>query len=216
MSGNVLDLDAVKNAAVIAEPFPYFIIDNIIRKEVLVDVASGFPKIEKRGSFPLDAVSYSGIFSTLIQELQSDRLRELIGQKFQLDLSDKPPMITLRGFTTERDGLIHVDSSSKLITVLLYLNLNWQSEGGRLRLLYNKKELEPFAAEVAPEAGRCLIFKVTKNCWHGHAPFVGERHSIQLNYVTSDEARERHIKTHRFSAFWKKLFSRNHEKNPTY
>jgi SM-20-related protein len=216
MAWNVLDEDALKNAQVIKEPFPYLIVENVIRKEVLVDVASGFPQMEKRGSFPLEAVSYAGAFSLLIKELQDVRLRDLIGEKFDMDLKDRPPLVTLRGHTSERDGLIHVDSKSKLITVLLYLNLNWNAEGGRLRLLYNKKDLTPYIAEVSPEAGRCLIFKVTNNCWHGHAPFVGERHSIQLNYVASDEARDRHVNTHRFSAFWKKLFTRKDEKNPTY
>jgi|SRR5579862_1071183 len=216
MSWNVLNFEAIENATVVEQPFPYFIIDNVIRPEVLVDVVKSFPQIEKRGSFPLNALSLSGQFATLIQELQNEQLRDLIGEKFHMDLKDRPPMVTLRGYTEEKDGQIHVDSSSKLITVLLYLNLNWQAEGGRLRLLYNKKDLEPFAAEVAPEAGRCLIFKVTKNCWHGHAPFVGERHSIQLNYVTSDEARNRHVNRHRFSAFLKKLFTKSNEKNPAY
>lgn len=216
MTWNVLDDDALNNGKVIDEPFPYLIIDNVIRKEILADVVSGFPSIDKRGSFPLDALTCSGPFAVLLQELQDLKLRDLIGEKFGMDLHDRPPMITLRGHTSEKDGSIHVDSKSKLITVLLYLNLNWKAEGGRLRLLYNKKDLDPYAAEVSPEAGRCLIFKVTDNCWHGHAPFVGERHSIQLNYVTSEEARDRHVNNHRFSAFWKKLFSRKDEKSFTY
>jgi SM-20-related protein len=219
MIGKILDIESIEKAKVINEPFPYFIIDTIIRPEVLADVVKGFPQINKRGSFPLNAVTLSGQFATLIQELQHEKLRNLIGEKFDMDLKDKPPMVTLRGHTGEKDGQIHVDSASKLITVLLYLNLNWQADGGRLRLLYNKQDLEPFAAEIAPEAGRCLIFKVTKNCWHGHAPFVGQRHSIQLNYVTSDEARDRNVNRHRFSAFLKKLFSKrsqNDQKNPVY
>lgn len=216
MTWSVLNIDELKKAVVIEKPFPYFVIDNIIRPEVLTEVVRGFPQIEQRGSFPIDAYPFSGKFETFIQELQREELRDLIGEKFSMDLEENPSTITLKGFTTERDGLIHVDSSTKLITVLIYLNLNWQAEGGKLRLLYNNKDLEPYAAEVAPEAGRCLIFKVTKDCWHGHAPFVGERHSIQLNYVTSEEARDRHLKRHRFSAFMKKIFSKDREKEPAY
>src|ERR1700733_12398402 len=102
---NVLNHDAIKSAAVIDQPFPYLIIDNIIRPELLLDVVKGFPNIDKRGSFPLDAVSYSGYFATLIQELQNEQLRDIIGEKFHMDLKEKPPMVTLRGQTTERDGL---------------------------------------------------------------------------------------------------------------
>ena len=31
-------------------------------------------------------------------------------------------MVTLRGWTNERDGYIHCDSTAKRVTVLLYLN----------------------------------------------------------------------------------------------
>ena len=31
-------------------------------------------------------------------------------------------MVTLRGWTNERDGYIHCDSAAKRVTVLLYLN----------------------------------------------------------------------------------------------
>ena len=212
----ILNLDALKKAKLCLEPFPYLIVDNIIHPEVLDAVVASFPHIDKRGSFPLNSINCKGNFELLMQELQRPELKEIIGQRFEMDLKENPTMITVRGYTTERDGNIHVDSISKLITLLLYLNPNWQSPKGKLRLLYNKNDLEPFAAEVAPEAGRCLIFKVTRNCWHGHEVFVGERKSIQLNYVTNEEDRERHLKRHRFSAFLKRLFSKKNEANPTY
>ena len=93
------------------------------------------------------------------------------------------------------------------------MNPGWGATEGRLRLLYNDHDLTRYTAEISPDAGRCLIFKVTPNCWHGHEPFEGERRTIQLNYVTSEEARERDLKRHRFSAFLKGLFSREDEKN---
>lgn len=208
-SWKVLDADALRHATLVPEPFPYLIIDNIIRPEVLSEVVGSFPEIRKRGSFPPHAVACSGRFETLMQEMQSDELRDLIGERLGMDLKGKPPMITIRGRTTERDGHIHTDSTSKLVTVLLYLNPNWAASGGKLRLLYNNRELTPYAAEVSPDAGRCLIFKVTPNCWHGHEPFVGERRTIQLNYVSSAEAREGHLTRHRLSAFIKRFFSKS-------
>lgn len=212
-SWNVLNADAIRSAALIAEPFPHLIIDNLLRPERLAAVAASFPATPKRGSFPLDAVSYSGDFAALMEEIQSDALRDLIGERLGMDLKDKPPLVTLRGHATARDGHIHTDSKSKLVTLLLYLNPGWQAPGGRLRLLYNDRDLSPYAAEISPEAGRCVIFKVTPNCWHGHEVFLGERRSVQLNYVASDEARQRQIQQHRLSAFLKKVFSRNDEKS---
>lgn len=212
----ILNLDALKAAVLHEAPFPYLVVDNIIHPERLQEVIETFPQLTQRGSFPLNAVSCKGTFEELMKELQSPYLKELIGNRFDMDLKDNPTMITVRGYTTERDGHIHVDSSSKLITLLLYMNPQWTSPQGRLRLLYNQKDLSPFAAEIAPEAGRCLIFKVTRNCWHGHDFFVGERKSIQLNYVTSVEDRERHLKRHRLSAFLKRLFSKKNEANPSH
>jgi hypothetical protein len=203
-----LDADALRKATLVPEPFPYLVIDNIIRPEVLSEVVGSFPVIRKRGSFPPHAVACSGLFATLMQEMQSDELRDLIGKRLGMDLTNRPPMITVRGRTSEKDGEIHTDSTSKLVTVLLYLNPGWASPVGRLRLLYNNRDLVPYAAEISPEAGRCLIFKVTPNCWHGHEPFVGERRTIQLNYVSSDKVRDRELNRHRLSAFLKQLFSK--------
>jgi len=204
----VLNADPLRKAALVSEPFPYLIIDNIIRPEVLSEVVESFPRIEKRGSFPLYAVSCSGRFAALMQEIESVELRDLIGERLGMDLTGRPPMVTVRGRTSEKDGEIHTDSTSKLVTVLLYLNPGWASPVGRLRLLYNNRDLTPYAAEISPEAGRCLIFKVTPNCWHGHAPFEGERRTIQLNYVSSEKVRDRELNRHRLSAFVKKLFSK--------
>ena len=213
---NVLNPEALRKAPLVAEPYPHLIVDNLIRPEVLAEVVASFPHVPKRGSFPPEAVSYSGRFATLMQEMHSNQLRDLVGRRLGMDLDGRPPMLTIRGRTGAKDGRIHTDSKSKLVTVLLYLNPGWSAPEGRLRLLYNDHDLSRYAAEISPDAGRCLIFKVTPNCWHGHEPFEGERRTIQLNYVTSEEVRERDLTRHRFSAFVKGLFSRKDAKNPAH
>lgn len=214
-SFNILNLDTVKEAKLHQEPFPYMIIDNILQTQSITNVVTDFPALNKRGNFPLSSVNSMGHFAMLINELERPELRDLIAERFSMNLDDKPSMITLRGHTTERDGHIHTDATSKLVTILLYLNPNWASSEGCLRLLYNKHDLESYAAEIPPEAGRCLIFKVTPNGWHGHKVFIGERRSIQLNYVTSLAAAERHLRRHRLSAYFKKLMFRQ-DANSTY
>jgi len=214
MTFKMLNLDAIEKAELKGDPFPYMVIENVLKADAIGKIVESFPVLSKRGSFPLNTLECSGNFDLLMKELQNPLLRTVIGKRFGMELDDKPPMITVRGYTTDRDGHIHTDSKDKLITFLLYLNPNWQSPDGRLRVLYNKSSLEPYAAEVSPEAGRCLIFKVTDNCWHGHTVFNGDRKSIQLNYVTSTGARERHLKRHRFSAFLKRLFVKNEAHTP--
>src|SRR5258708_325411 len=215
-SWQVLNADALREARLVAEPFPYLIVDNLIRPEVLAEVVASFPHVPKRGSFPPEAVSYSGRFATLMDEMHSVELRDLVGERLGMDLKDRPPMLTVRGRTGPKDGQIHTDSKSKLVTVLLYLNRGWSAPQGRLRLLYNDRDLSPYAAEVSPDAGRCLIFKVTPNCWHAHEPFEGERRTIQLNYVPSEEARARVRTRHRFTAVLQRLLSRQDEKSPAH
>jgi SM-20-related protein len=213
---HVLNPDALRKAPLHEEPFPYLIVDNLIRPEALSGVVETFPRVPERGSFPPEAVSCTGAFAVLMEEMHSTALRDLVGERLGMDLAGRPPMLTVRGRTGKKDGRIHTDSKSKLVTVLLYLNAGWSAPEGRLRLLYNDHDLSRYAAEISPDAGRCLIFKVTPNCWHGHEPFVGERRTIQLNYVTSEEARDHDLRRHRFSAFLKGLFSRKDEKSPAH
>src|SRR5256885_14089198 len=99
MPGKVLTPDALRGAPLVAQPFPYLIVDNLIRPDVLPEVVESFPRIPKRGSFPPEAVFYSGRFATLIDEMHSPELRDLVGDRFGMDLNGRPPMPTIRGRT---------------------------------------------------------------------------------------------------------------------
>src|SRR6266571_5157702 len=50
-SWQVLNADALREAALVAEPFPYLIVDNLIRPEVLAEVVESFPRIDGQGNF---------------------------------------------------------------------------------------------------------------------------------------------------------------------
>ncbi len=208
-----INLAALKKAVISQSPFPYTIINNFINPERLADVVQSFPEITSRGSIPASSVKCLPAFQQLVTELEGPEFRQFLGEKFSLELKDKPSMLTLRGYTTERDGQIHTDSKTKLITVLLYLNSTWDAEQGKLRLLNSKDSLDDYFAEVSPLAGNCLIFKVTSNGWHGHYPYVGKRLSLQLNYLADKEALVKHLHHHRFTAFGKRLLSKFLKKN---
>ena len=114
-------------------------------------------------------------------------------------------MVTLRGRSRAKDGRIHTDSSSKIITALIYMNANWESDSGRLRLLRGPDDIEDYLAEIPPQRGTLLAFRCSENAYHGHKPFVGERRSVQLNWLTDEAVLKRELSRHGFSALIKKL-----------
>jgi Rps23 Pro-64 3,4-dihydroxylase Tpa1-like proline 4-hydroxylase len=114
-------------------------------------------------------------------------------------------MLTLRGRARPRDGKIHADSRTKLISALIYLNEAWSAPGGRLRLLRSSDDLGDYAAEVAPVDGTLVAFRVGPNSWHGHTAASGQRRAIQLNWVTEERVLQRELARHRFSAHLKRF-----------
>ena len=142
-----------------------------------------------------------------MNELNSPQMRSAFERKFSLDLNGRPTMTTVRGRCSEKDGQIHTDSETKIITVLIYMNPNWETSGGRLRLLRSADNLDDMIMEVPPSEGTLLAFKRSDNSWHGHKPFTGERRVIQFNWVTSEDVVRREQARHRFSATLKKVFA---------
>jgi len=114
-------------------------------------------------------------------------------------------MITLRGYSDGKDGGIHTDSASKLITVLIYMNPDWDEAAGRLRLLRGPDDLSDYVAEVPPLAGTMVAFRRSAASYHGHCAHIGRRRSIQLNWVTDDGVVRRELGRHVWSARLKAL-----------
>lgn len=204
---DMLDFDCLTAKDISAEPFPYVIVPHFLRSDVRDAVEKDFPLIEKSGSFPLNSLSFGASFRTLIDSLSGERMRGIVEKKFGIDLSGKPVMVTVRGMCTARDGHIHTDSKSKLITMLLYMNRSWECASARLRLLRTPNDLENYAAEVPAEEGTLVVFRNGPNAWHGFAPFHGQRRVIQVNWVTGDDIVSRENARHRMSAFFKRLFA---------
>jgi hypothetical protein len=143
------------------------------------------------------------LFDALAAELEGAEMRRAVEDKFAIDLAARPTMITLRGRSDGKDGGVHTDSATKLITVLIYMNADWHEPDGRLRLLRRRDDLTDYVAEVPPLAGTLVAFRVGARSYHGHQPHVGERRSIQLNWVTSRFVVWKEISRHRWSAWMK-------------
>lgn len=212
MAATMLDFERIRNARLRTDPYPYTVIEDVIVGEEVSAVLNDFPPIELPGSIPLSAVTPGPAFQALIDEMNSDGFRREIEGLFGVDLAGKPIMTTLRGVMRDKDGRIHTDSKTKIITVLVYFNEDWQDEGGYLRILRNGTDLDNYVEEVPPKLGTMVIFQVTDNCWHGHKPLVGKRLSIQMNYLVDEAAMDKHQFFHRLSAKIKKFFSSKSKK----
>lgn len=189
------------------DPYEHLVVDGFVRQERVKAIQSDYPKVGKPGSWPLPTVNVHGAFKTLIEDMQSDAFRAAIEAKFDIDLTGRPTMFTVRDWCRATDGKIHTDSKTKIITVLVYLNdESWGAEGGRLRVLRSGTDLDDYVAEVSPNGGTLLAFRRSDNSWHGHEPFEGQRRTLQMNWVIDENVVRREQGRHTTSAFFKKTF----------
>ena len=202
---NILNLDALQSAPLNTDPYPYFTVPHSIQEQAVGAVINDFPKIQDGGSYKLDDVKYGPEFDNLLKSLDTPEFRKILCDKFDVDVMDLPMMITLRGYSRKKDGRIHTDSKTKVLTILIYLNEDWTAETGRLRVLRSADDMEDYVAEIVPGPGSMMAFKVTDNGWHGYPAFEGQRQSIQINFLTSEAANSKHRFFHGLSAKLKKL-----------
>lgn len=202
-----LDIAKLRAARLETDPYLYTAVPGFLSADSLRRINATFPDIEKGGSYPIESLDNTMTIKEVIEELDGPEFQEAIEEKFGVDLSGRPKMYSLRGYTRAKDGQIHTDSKDKIITVLVYLNENWQHPGGRLRILRNGHDLDDYTAEVAPDNGTLLVFKRSDSSWHGHPPFEGQRRSLQMNWMTSEGTKGFHALRHRLSAGVKKLMA---------
>jgi hypothetical protein len=204
---NPLDLGAFRRAPLVRTPFPYVIVPGFIPSAVCRGVKADYPRIDQPGSFPVGELSYGMAFRELLLALQGPAFRDAVEEKFEIGLAGRPTLVTVRGRCGPKDGNIHTDATSKLITVLLYMNPHWKAGGGRLRLLRNGNDLNAVLAEVPPQEGTLVVFRRTDCSWHGHLPHIGPRRVIQLNWVRNSGTRAWELTRHRISAWIKRAAS---------
>jgi hypothetical protein len=202
------DLAAFEATPLVRQPFEYLVVPGFIRRDNCAAINADYPCINTPGSFPTKGLAFGPHFSSLLETLEGPELRATFESKFNLDLSTYPTMVTVRGRCGSRDGNIHTDAASKIITVLLYMNSRWESTGGRLRLLRSANDLEDVLVEVPPVEGTLVAFRRSTNSYHGHKPFIGPRRVIQLNWVTDRLTERREILRHRISAWIKTTLAR--------
>jgi SM-20-related protein len=204
-----VDIERLRATAVETVPFPFIIVPRFVRAEAKAEIAQDFPEVARAGSFSLSSLSYGPAFAALIDALTGADMTRIVEEKFGVDLQDRPTMTTVRGRCEARDGHIHADSKTKLITMLLYMNDHEDADRGRLRILRSPSDLNDMAAEVPSDESTLLIFRNGPNAWHGFEPISGPRRVIQVNWVTDESVVMREQSRHRLSAFFKRLVGKS-------
>jgi hypothetical protein len=205
MSVLPIDLEAFEAATVAREPFPFAMVPRFVKPDAMTAINADYPLVAHPGSFPLPTLTYGPAFAHFIAAIQGAEFTRMVEQKLGVDLKGRPTMVTARGVSAARDGQIHTDSRTKLVTVLIYMNNAWEAKTGRLRLLRGPTDLDDVIAEVPPDEGTLLVFRNDPNAWHGFHAFEGPRRVIQLNWVTDMGVVRREQTRHRISAFFKRL-----------
>ena len=200
----MINIDLINNTPLKTQPFPYFSIEQSILEEKLADLIQDFPSITRGGSFNKEDLELSANYEALHDALDSQDFRQALSEKFDVDVTGSPLMLTYRGFSRTKDGRVHTDSKTKLLTILIYFNDGWSAETGKLRIL-NSDDMNDIAEEVNPTAGCMIAFKVTDNCWHGYPSFEGTRNAIQVNFLASEAASKKHKFFHKISAKLKSM-----------
>ncbi len=202
---SALNLEAFRATPLETAPYEHVIVSGFLRGEAIADLGRDFPYIDRPGSFPVGELDPGPAFLAFLDELDGPGFEAAVAEKFSISLEGLPTMFTVRGRCRERDGRIHTDTESKVITVLIYLNPEWRAEGGRLRVLRGPGDLDDMAAEIVPEAGTLFAFRRSSRSWHGHAAYEGERRAVQMNWVSDEKWVARELARHRLSARLKRL-----------
>jgi SM-20-related protein len=203
----MLRIDRFEDTPLVQTPFKHLVVRDFVEPEALAAAQAAYPDVPGPGSHPPSSLEIAGEFKALMDALEGPGFRAAVERKFGIDLSGRPTMYTVRGFCRARDGKIHTDSKTKIITVLLYMNdAAWDSTGGRLRLLNSGDSLEDYFDEIEPAGGTLLVFRRADNSWHGHHPYEGPRRAIQMNWVTDASVVAKEQGRHGLSTGLKKLF----------
>ena len=168
----MIDFNKLQSAEVDKTYYPFFSLDNcLLDNSSCFALPKDFPDIKSGGSIPPSSINLEESIKKLISDLESEEMKAILEEKLNVDLSNSEIVTTLRGFSRKKDGKIHTDSKSKIITLLLYLNESWEYETGKLRMLKNEENLDDFIKEIPATLGSIVAFKVTENCFHGFLPF---------------------------------------------
>ena len=192
-----------------SEPFHFLVGREQLPAGAAAELKRDFPKYAGAGFFPHEEKDCGPSVNRLIADLTNPAVADAVGSRLGIsNLGRFPTLVTLCRTLNKRHGTIHTDSKSKVATALLYLNETWpDTSDGCFRLLKRDDDIDDLVApEIKPLYGNLVVFKRAENSFHGHLPYAGERHVIQVAWLTSLEEKLRKTQRGKLSRLFKKLF----------
>ncbi|WP_404711606.1 2OG-Fe(II) oxygenase [Sphingomonas sp. MMS24-J13] len=194
-----------------AKPFPHIMIDDLLDKDLLRQVAANYPPLDNKTFFDRDQERLK--FQFVAQEVPYGRTRNLLAElNSQAFLGFLEEMTGITGLIadpyfsggglhlTKRGGhlSVHADFNihkkmklERRLNLLVYLNDDWQPEyKGELELW--DKQMTHCERSIAPLIGRAVVFSTNADSFHGHpdplaCPPDRDRRSIATYYYTALE-----------------------------
>lgn len=204
-----INIDGLKLARTGRNPYNFLVGDHFIQPTAVEPLKADYPDLREPGFFTESDIGprSHGAFAKLLEDLKSPEVSKIVSEKLDIDLVNKPKMITIRKVSQAKDGRIHTDGEAKIATMLTYLNDKWDgSAAGCLRVLRNGKDFEDYVEQISPLTGTVFAFRRSDSSWHGHTPFVGERRVVQMTWLRSEADVARKEKRGALSHSLKKIF----------
>jgi hypothetical protein len=98
----LIDIDRLREAQLSHDPFDHITVPGFIRGEALEPLHRDYPDVGKPGSFPVSSVTCGPSFEQALAEIQSPEMTAAIEEKFGVDLTGRPTMVTVRDRCRER------------------------------------------------------------------------------------------------------------------
>jgi len=175
-------LEAIRATEVQHDPFDFFVVTDALDGTDVERIVRDYPEVDRPGNYDASEFSYGEAFADFAKQIRSPELAAVVGERFGVQLDPAEMTITVRTLSEASDGNIHPDHWSKVVTALFYFNPPWEAEGGRLRMLRSKDDIEDYAAEVLPVAGTMLAFRRSRRSFHGHKQHIGPRKMVQVSW----------------------------------
>ena len=202
----MIDIDMLKKAALVQDPFRYSIIEGILTENRVNSLLESMPEknyyrsIREGGSdktynvvnnilLKLGEREYnkdsnlSVEWQALVQNLQGKDYIEALSSLLQENLSTCSQEITLKRYTEGDFISAHTDKENVRATHMLFLNKNWDKQwGGELCFLHNETDV---FKNILPVYTCSAAFVRADNSWHSVTKMEGkniERIAIQIAF----------------------------------
>ena len=208
LDANLINLDVIRQSPLLrlSPTITFWVRVPCTQTLWVPDMRKDFPAIDKAGYLTVEEVLLKGRFKALIDELEGPELTEALSQKFGRNLHPHPRLTTIMRKSQTKYGAIHTDGAAKVMTMLVYMNDNWNpGEGGRCACSTMASTTSPMPPR-SPNMGNVFAFLRSDKSWHGHRPFAGERKVIQIAWVKDQAELDRKKKRNSTAQFLKGVF----------